>query len=340
METSQFSSRFLPHNSKPPKTSLDCVQQTHSQKPHFKFSCEHQKWRFHSPADKTLLSCLPYQSLKPLKPLGFFQLPTRRRLKIKASSSSANPSGSGSNGFSWLSLGRSLRLGSEQFWSKFGESVKKETGFDLDEANVRVGELVGRVNDGFRKGEGEFTRFRTELVPEFVSWNKWECWKDFKNWEPKRITTWILYIFVAIISCQKLYAVMRAPQLDRETKQLTEVYMAALILEPPPNNIRKFKKSLWRKTTPKGLKLKKFIEGPNGMLIHDSSYVGENAWDDDPESYKENVKQIIDSKARLNAKEKEELRKDLGISGKSLVQHNELVRYPRSLITPKANLYC
>lgn len=51
------------------------------------------------------------------------------------------------------------------------------------------------------------------------------------------------------------------------------------------------------------------------MLIHDSSYVGENAWDDDPEPSKENVKKIIDSDARLNAEEKEELRKELGISG-------------------------
>lgn len=57
------------------------------------------------------------------------------------------------------------------------------------------------------------------------------------------------------------------------------------------------------------------------MLIHDSSYVGENAWDDDPEPSKENVKQIIDSDARLNAEEKEELRKDLGISGQLICMH-------------------
>ncbi|MBA0573764.1 hypothetical protein Golob_001022, partial [Gossypium lobatum] len=252
---------------------------------------------------------LLFSSSKTPQTLTFYQLPTRRRLNIRASSSSANPSGSGSNAFSWL------RLGSQKFWFKFGESVKKETGFDLDEANVRVGELVGRVNQGLRKGEGEFNRLRTELLPEFVSWNRWDRWKDLKNWELKRITALILYIFVAIISCQKLYAVVRAPQQDQERKQLTEAYMEALIPEPSPNNIKKFKKGLWRKTTPKGLKLKKFIEGPNGMLIHDSFYVGENAWDDDPESSKENVKQIIDNDARLNAEEKEELRKELGISG-------------------------
>lgn len=66
---------------------------------------------------------------------------------------------------------------------------------------------------------------------------------------------------------------------------------------------------------PKGLKMKKFIEGPSGILIHDSSYVGEDAWDDDPESSQDNVKQIIDSDVKLNAEEKKGLREDLGISG-------------------------
>ncbi|XP_038998279.1 ATP-dependent zinc metalloprotease FTSH 12, chloroplastic-like [Hibiscus syriacus] len=97
-----------------------------------------------------------------------------------------------------------------------------ETGFDLDEENVRIGLLVGRVNQGLRKGEGEFNRFRTKLLPEFDSWNQWERWKDFKNWDLKGITALVLYIFVAIISCQRLYAVVRAPLRDRERKQLTE----------------------------------------------------------------------------------------------------------------------
>ena len=40
---------------------------------------------------------------------------------------SANPNGS--DGFSWLSLTRSVRYGSDRLWSKLGESGKKETGF-------------------------------------------------------------------------------------------------------------------------------------------------------------------------------------------------------------------
>jgi len=76
-----------------------------------------------------------------------------------------------------LSLTRSVRRGSERFWSKLGESVKKEIGFDLEDANVKVGEFVGPVSEGVRKGGPELERFRTELVPEFVSWNRWERWK-------------------------------------------------------------------------------------------------------------------------------------------------------------------
>ncbi|KAL6314477.1 hypothetical protein AAG906_025962 [Vitis piasezkii] len=91
--------------------------------------------------------------------------------------------------------------------------------------------------------------------------------------------------------------------------------MEALIPEPSPSNIRKFKKGMWRKTIPKGLKMKKFIERPDGTLIHDSSYVGEDAWSDDPEP-QDNVNQIIDSNVKLNAEVKKELKEDLGISGK------------------------
>lgn len=89
----------------------------------------------------------------------------------------ASVNSNGPDRFSWQSLTRSIRRGSERFWSDFGESVKKETGFDLKEANVTVGDFVGRVGDGLKKGGTELERFRTELLPEFVSWNRWERWK-------------------------------------------------------------------------------------------------------------------------------------------------------------------
>lgn len=55
--------------------------------------------------------------------------------------------------------------------------MKKETGFDLNEAIMKVDELVDRVKDGVKKGDDELTRFRTELLPQFVEWNRWERWK-------------------------------------------------------------------------------------------------------------------------------------------------------------------
>ncbi|KAK9133891.1 hypothetical protein Scep_013419 [Stephania cephalantha] len=103
--------------------------------------------------------------------------------------------------------------------------------------------------------------------------------------------------------------------LDRlSKKELTEAYMEALIPEPTPSNIRKLKKGIWRKTMPKGLKMKKFIEGPGGALIHDPSYVGEDAWDDDPETHHENVRQAIEDDAILSPDQKKKLKEELGIS--------------------------
>jgi len=39
----------------------------------------------------------------------------------------------------------------------------------LEDANVKVGEFVGRAKEGVSKGRGESEQFRTELVPEFLS---------------------------------------------------------------------------------------------------------------------------------------------------------------------------
>ncbi|KAL9389065.1 hypothetical protein Peur_017670 [Populus x canadensis] len=248
-----------------------------------------------------------------------FQLPTNQRPRISRKKpifriySSANANGS--DGFSWPILTRSVRLGTERFLLKLGESVKKETGFDVEGGNVKVGEFVERIKGDIKKGDAALTRFRTELLTDFVDWNRWERWKDLKNWEPKRVGALLLYIFAVMFSCQRIYVAIRAPFLDQERRELTEAYMEALIPEPSPINIRKFKKGMWRNTTPKGLKMKKFIEGPDGTLIQDTSYVGEDAWEDDQEPPQENMKQIIDKDVRLNAELKKNLKEDLGILG-------------------------
>ncbi|XP_048494742.1 ATP-dependent zinc metalloprotease FTSH 12, chloroplastic isoform X4 [Beta vulgaris subsp. vulgaris] len=71
---------------------------------------------------------------------------------------------------------------------------------------------------------------------------------------------------------------------------------------------------MWRKTMPKGLKMKKFVERPNETLIHDSSYIGEDAWDDDTEQPVENLKSIISSDASLSAEDKDAVESEIGVS--------------------------
>ncbi|XP_058072088.1 ATP-dependent zinc metalloprotease FTSH 12, chloroplastic isoform X2 [Magnolia sinica] len=239
---------------------------------------------------------------------------SRQKLVFRAS---ASENSNGFPGFSWQNVARSLQRGSERFLLNFGESLKKETGLDLEFVNVRISRLVNGIRDASKKGEDVFNRFRLELGPEFVEWNRWERWKDIKKWEPKRIGALILYSFVVIISCQRIYMAYTTARLNQSKKELTEAYMEALIPEPSPSNIRKLKKSIWRKTMPKGLKIKKFIEGPDGALIHDNSYVGEDAWVEDQDPSQENVTKIIDSDTTLNQEQKEELKEELGITGES-----------------------
>lgn len=208
----------------------------------------------------------------------------------------------------------SIRRGSGRFFTKFGEAVRKETGVDFEDAQKRVSGLSGRARVAAKGFEDGFNHFRFELVPEFINWNKLENWKDIKSWEPKRIGALLLYLIVVVASYQKIYAAIQAPRVAREKKELTDAYMEALIPEPTPSNIRKLKKGMWRKTLPKGLKIKKFVEGPNGTMIYDSTYIGEDAWEDDVKRPLENVKGIIDSDASLTADAKEEVKRDFGIS--------------------------
>lgn len=63
--------------------------------------------------------------------------------------------------------------------------------------------------------------------------------QDVKKWDPKRIGALVVFMFVVLFSCKRIYLVVRAPALDRQRKELTEAYMEALIPEPSPSNIKK-----------------------------------------------------------------------------------------------------
>ncbi|XP_030471573.1 ATP-dependent zinc metalloprotease FTSH 12, chloroplastic [Syzygium oleosum] len=255
----------------------------------------------------------PLLSPSPSPPLPFLLPPHRSRRRrpflARASSGPGPPPG----GLPWQRLSRSIRRGSHRFWLDFGAAVKKETGFDVDDANAKLRELAASVKERAKLNEAAAARLRSELLPAFLDWNRWERWKDLESWDPKRVAALVLYTLVVVVSCQRVYVAIRAPALDRQRRQLTEAYMEALIPEPSPSNVRKFTKSVWRKTTPKGLRMKKFIEAPDGTLIPDHSFVGEDAWNDETELLEENMKEIINNNVQLKASEKKEIRQELGI---------------------------
>lgn len=114
----------------------------------------------------------------------------------------------------------SIRRGSGRFLTKFGEDVKKETGIDFEDTQKRISGLSGWVQGAAKECEDGFNFFRFELVPEFISWNKWENWKDIKSWEPKRVSALVLYTIAIIVSCQKIHAAIQAPRVAREKKRI------------------------------------------------------------------------------------------------------------------------
>lgn len=201
-----------------------------------------------------------------------------------------------------------MQRGSERFFVKFGEILKEETGIDLESASIKARGLVG-------SGREMADRIRSETVPVFVEWHKWDNWKDVEKWEFKRVGALVLYIIIVTISCRRVLVAFKTHVDRRGRKELAEAYMEALIPEPSSANIRRFKKGIWRKTMPKGLKIKKFIEGPGGMLIQDNSYVGEDAWDDDPEPSQDAITNIIDKDTNLSTTQKKELKENLRNSG-------------------------
>ncbi|KAJ0982353.1 hypothetical protein J5N97_010608 [Dioscorea zingiberensis] len=238
-------------------------------------------------------------------------LPQRRRHFCRRTIVRASAA-DGSSDFSWRKVSISLQRGSERAFSNLREFLRKEIGFDVENVGHQSTRIFNIVQDATRKGREAVDRFRMEKVPSFVDWNRWENWKDIQKWESNRIWALLLYIAIVTIFGQRIYGTIRNHLYQRSRKELTEAYMEALIPEPSPVNIRKVKKSLWRKKLPKGLIVKKFIEGPGGTLVQDKSYVGEDAWEDDLEPSSQ-VMSKIEQDTMLSLEEKKELKEKLGI---------------------------
>jgi len=63
--------------------------------------------------------------------------------------------------------------------------------------------------------------------------------QNIKDWEPMRMGTFVLYIFVVTFACRGVYVAVQTPFLNRQKKELAEAYMEVLIPEPSPTNIRR-----------------------------------------------------------------------------------------------------
>ncbi|KAM1150041.1 hypothetical protein ACFX2B_030262 [Malus domestica] len=86
---------------------------------------------------------------KLCRPL-LFNLPTKHRPKISRQKPTfrvmASVNSNGPDGFSWQSLTRSIRRGSEWFWSDFCEPVKKETGVVVEQRSPPSG-VISAITD-------------------------------------------------------------------------------------------------------------------------------------------------------------------------------------------------
>ncbi|CAN6444018.1 unnamed protein product [Victoria cruziana] len=242
------------------------------------------------------------------------QLHRRRHCVCRSSlSSDSRDDETSENDTNWSGFLYSVYRGSQRFFNSFPDRLKKEIGFDMDRVSTQMESLTVGVDEALTRGQAELDKLRFNLFPRFLEWNQWENWKDLRNWSPRRIGILMLYVFVAAFSFHKTYLALRLLDGHQKRRQSAEAYMEALIPEPSEVNIRKFKKSMWRKTMPKGLIIKKYIEGPDGMLLHDNAYVGERAWEDEPEASPGTIAEVIDSETNMKAEEKVKLKEELCI---------------------------
>ncbi|KMZ66102.1 ATP-dependent zinc metalloprotease FtsH 2 [Zostera marina] len=210
---------------------------------------------------------------------------THRRFQKKHSFRSLSArGGDGSGRFSW----ESVRKVSNRFWSDFGRDFNKEFGVDL-------GNVANKCAQVLKKREDVGAWLRSASLPSLLEWHNWDKWKDVKNWDPKRVGVLILYTIIVVLSSKSIYFRLTKPQLDPKIQyELFNAYMEAVIPEPTPTNIRELKKNIWRKKMPKGLIIKKGFEGPDGKLVYDKSYIGEDAWIDERNDQLESSSEIAE----------------------------------------------
>lgn len=209
----------------------------------------------------------------------------------------------------WQAFGRAV----DRIRRKFQRQLKEETGIDIEQIEARIVDSSRKVEEYRQQGMQNVEKLRFQLWPRFVAWNQLERWKDFKHWESRRIVALVLYVLVVAVSFQGLFlAFKRSRVYLQPNSRLAEGYLEAFIPEPSPRNVRELKKGLWRRNMPEGLKVNKYYLGPDGAYHRSKQYVGQDAWEDDPQTSQSELERVIDEDDDFNKEQKSELKIDLG----------------------------
>lgn len=212
----------------------------------------------------------------------------------------------------WQAFGRAV----DRIRRKFQRQLKEETGIDIEQIEARIVDSSRKVEEYRQQGMQNVEKLRFQLWPRFVAWNQLERWKDFKHWESRRIGALVLYVLVVAVSFQGLFlAFKRSRVYLQPNSRLAEGYLEAFIPEPSPRNVRELKKGLWRRNMPEGLKVNKYYLGPDGAYHRSKQYVGQDAWEDDPQTSQSELERVIDEDDDFNKEQKSELKIDLGSGG-------------------------
>ncbi|XP_024524522.1 ATP-dependent zinc metalloprotease FTSH 12, chloroplastic [Selaginella moellendorffii] len=199
------------------------------------------------------------------------------------------------------SWNRRLRAALSRYYGNFVQDLETEAGVDVekikevvtarykelrenashvfDRAASTAQDARGRLEVARNEGDELLEDFRLKVWPRIVAWHQWERWKKL---DAQHIGALVLYLLLVIGSFRGLYVAATTPRLSkREAKELTEAYLEATIPEPTLENVHKLEKLQWRENMPGGVRVRKHLLQPDGSYRHDSSFVGEHAWDDE-----------------------------------------------------------
>lgn len=212
--------------------------------------------------------------------------------------------------------------GTRRYMSELHLELERDAGVDLDALRRAYGAMYSYLEE---KGQAlaphvpvvqrKFNNYSSQALevwdvvrlrywPQFVSWNRWELWKDTKRWNAQRSGALIMYVLVIAASIRGLHMVFVRPRI---IKHLANAYMEAVIPLPTPQNLRKLRKAMRQRKMSEGVQMPRYVHGPDGKLYEDRSLISENAWDEsDHEELPSNSDESIEKNLNFTQEQKEE----------------------------------